>query len=110
MGEYSNRDITSIGINDLFVSNKGNDNWSGRLAEPNEEHTDGPFATLQHARDFICEAKHSAELSGPLNVWIRDGIYNVSEPIVFNPEDSAPVTYTAYPNEQPIFDGGVSIT
>jgi parallel beta-helix repeat protein len=99
-----------IGKFDLFVSAIGNDKWSGRLPEPNEEHTDGPFATLQRARDVIREAKFSGELPGPLNVWIRGGIYHITGPIVFGPDDSAPVTYAAYPGEHPILDGGVPIT
>ena len=33
---------------DFFVSPKGNDRWSGRLADPGEN--DGPFATAARAR------------------------------------------------------------
>ena len=33
---------------DFFVSPKGNDRWSGRLADPDEN--DGPFATVARAR------------------------------------------------------------
>jgi hypothetical protein len=32
---------------DFYVATNGNDAWSGRLAEPNAEKTDGPFATLE---------------------------------------------------------------
>ena len=31
----------------FFVATKGNDGWSGKLAEPNGAKTDGPFATLE---------------------------------------------------------------
>jgi len=34
----------------------------------------------------------------------------VSAPIVFGPDDSAPVTYAAYPGEIPVIDGGVRVT
>src|SRR5690554_980893 len=95
----------STGRNDWFVSPVGNDRWSGRLAEPNQEGTDGPFATLEKARDAVREAKFSAELSKPAAVWIRDGVYHISEPVIFGPDDSAPVTYAAYPGEKPVFDG-----
>jgi hypothetical protein len=35
----------------FFVAVNGSDSWSGRLSKPNAEGTDGPFATLQAARD-----------------------------------------------------------
>ncbi|HHK41194.1 MAG TPA: hypothetical protein ENJ50_02150, partial [Planctomycetaceae bacterium] len=35
----------------LFVAPNGNDQWSGTLPSPNDSKTDGPFATLQRARD-----------------------------------------------------------
>jgi len=42
---------------DFFVSPKGSDRWSGTLPEPNAAGTDGPLATLEHARDVIRELK-----------------------------------------------------
>ena len=35
----------------LFVATDGSDAWSGRLPAPNASHSDGPFATLQRARN-----------------------------------------------------------
>ena len=37
----------------FFVSTQGNDAWSGRLEVPNAARSDGPFATLPHARDAV---------------------------------------------------------
>jgi hypothetical protein len=34
-----------------FVATDGDDAWSGKRAEPNADRTDGPFATLERARD-----------------------------------------------------------
>ena len=99
----------SFGKGDLFVSTEGNDQWSGRLAEPNVDGTDGPLATIARARDVIRERKRFGHLSGSLTVWIRGGRYAITEPIVLGPEDSAPVTYAAYPGEQPIIDGSTRI-
>jgi len=95
--------------NDLYVSTSGNDGWSGKLAEANADKTDGPLATIAKARDLVRERKISGRLSEPVTVWIRGGRYFLSEPIVFEPEDSAPVMYAAYPGEQPIIDGGIPI-
>ncbi len=104
---------------DLYVAPYGSDKWSGRLPEPNTERTDGPLATISRARDVIRELRGSGRLrvwrsiasvgDFPITVWVRGGRYQISEPIVFGPEDSAPVTYAAYPGEKPVIDGGKQI-
>lgn len=95
----------------FYISPKGNDNWSGKLAEPNKTKTDGPFATLQKARDAIRELKEKqGVLKQPVTVFIREGFYFLKEPFVLTPEDSGtkdcPIIYTAYKNEKPIISGG----
>lgn len=97
-------------IHELFVAPNGNDQWSGTLTEPNAEGTDGPLATLAGARDAVRRLKTSGLLPAALTVKFRGGRYPLSAPVVFTPADSAPVTYTAYPGEQPIFEGGVRLT
>lgn len=94
---------------DLYISPEGNDRWSGRLPLPNAERSDGPFATLTRARDAVRELKSNAELPPAMTVWLRGGVYSLTAPVVFEPADSAPVTYAAYPGEQPIFSGGARI-
>ena len=37
----------------IYVAPNGNDTWSGRLAAPDAAGTDGPFATLERARDEV---------------------------------------------------------
>src|ERR1700737_3148964 len=39
----------------FYVATNGSDSWSGKLAEPNAGKSDGPFATLQQARDAVRE-------------------------------------------------------
>lgn len=105
---------------DLFVAPLGNDNWSGALPEPNAAKTDGPFATIVGARDAVRRRKGTVfskqpyHISGgirePFAVWIRGGVYRVDSPILFDERDSAPVTYAAYPGEQPVIDGSRLIT
>ncbi|MEI6500564.1 MAG: hypothetical protein WCP21_05995 [Armatimonadota bacterium] len=48
----------------LYVSPKGNDAWSGKLAAANKDATDGPFATLTRARDEVRKLKSA----GPVTV------------------------------------------
>ncbi|MBI2194236.1 MAG: right-handed parallel beta-helix repeat-containing protein [Planctomycetes bacterium] len=109
-----------MGPQDLFVSLQGKDTWSGRLSEPNAEKTDGPLATPAGARNRIRAFKAVPDyrnfswefqgLSGPITIWLRGGRYALKEPLSFGPEDSAPVTYAAYPGEKPVLDGGERIT
>jgi hypothetical protein len=94
---------------DLFVSPLGNDQWSGRLADPAKGGGDGPVATLEKARDRVREQKRRAQLPGPITVWLRGGNYSIKEPLLFAPEDSGPVTYAPYPGEQVVLDGGQRI-
>jgi hypothetical protein len=105
---------------DFFVSPDGNDRWSGKLPEPNQGRSDGPFATIGAAQVAVQKLKGivfskqssriSAGLRGPLTVWLRGGTYRVTGPLLFAPEDSGPVTYAAYPGEQPVIDGSQRIT
>ncbi len=95
----------------LYVSPTGNDSWSGRVAEPNADHTDGPLATVAKARDAVRSAKAaSGHLTQPVTVVLRGGVYHQPEPIVFSAIDSGtnecPITYQAYPGEYPIISGG----
>jgi hypothetical protein len=94
---------------DFYVSTEGNDRWSGKPAAPNATKTDGPFATIAKARDAVRSLKSAGGLSGAVTVWVRGGRYPITAPIAFGPEDSAPVTYAAYPDETPVIDAGQQI-
>ena len=95
----------------LFVSPAGDDTWSGSIAAPNAEGTDGPVKTVTRARDRVRESRGAAE---PVNVYLRGGVYPITEAITFTPEDSgtanAPISYRAYTGETPIISGGLAIT
>ena len=89
----------------FYVSTEGSDAWSGTLAEPNAEKTDGPFATLARARNESRRQKPKGA-----TVLVRAGTYYLPEPLVLGPEDSGteehPITYRAYPGETVILSGG----
>jgi len=97
---------------DFYLSPNGNDDWSGTLAKTNENKTDGPFASLERAREAVRELKDSK--STDITVLIREGVYQLDETIVFGLEDSgnasAMITYAAYPGETPVFSSGQKIT
>ncbi len=96
----------------LFVAANGNDAWSGAFANPNADGSDGPFATIAGARDAIRELRKGG--IGPIDVEVRGGVYRITEPITFTPEDSGTelsrVRYTNYGFERPVISGGVAIT
>lgn len=94
---------------ELYISTQGRDSWSGKLSKPNLEGTDGPFATIQAARDMIRKLRASGRLSNTVKVMLRGGSYAIKEPILFNEDDSWPVTYSSYPGEKAVIDGGEKI-
>ena len=81
----------------FYISPEGNDAWSGQPAEPNPGKTDGPFATIAHARDAIRSMQAHGPLTQPVTVYLRAGDYSLSAPLVFLPGDSGtadcPITY-----------------
>lgn len=96
----------------FYVSPHGNDAWSGRLPDPNELQTDGPFATLHQAIEAIRQLKlrNGGKLKQPVTVLIRGGTYFLTKPLILTPEDSGtiecPISFEAYPGEKPIISGG----
>ncbi len=97
---------------DFYVATNGNDTWSGKLESPNKDNSDGPFATLEKARDEVLKLKQD-EGKGDISVLIRGGRYFLKETVVFGLKDAAAlghtITYAAYPGEEPIFSSGVKI-
>lgn len=70
-----------------------------------------PFATIGRAQ----QAAHEAIADGkPVTVTLRGGMYRLTEPIVFDADDSgtpeAPITYRAAGGQKPVFSGGRAIT
>ena len=95
--------------NTWFVASDGYDAWSGVLPSPNMKRTDGPFATLQRARDELRRRRAANGLSDGATVIVRQGVYSLAEPLTILPEDSGtklgPITYTAAPGEEVILKG-----
>jgi hypothetical protein len=100
---------------DFYVAPGGNDQWSGLLAAPNDQKTDGPFATLERARDAVrgLRSKQSP-LERPVVVHVRGGVYRREQAFVLRPEDSgteaSPTVYQSYPGETAVVSGGRAIT
>ncbi|MDP7250572.1 MAG: hypothetical protein QGF00_13290, partial [Planctomycetota bacterium] len=67
----------------IFVNPKGNDAWSGSLAEPNNDQTDGPLASLTGAKGRLRKLRADGALNGPTHVNVAGGTYGIVEPIKF---------------------------
>lgn len=97
--ECMNRNTKRMSETILHVAPDGDD------ASPGTEQK--PFATLHRARDAVRAAR--ADTTGPMTVFVREGMYYLGEPLVFGPEDSgtadAPIRYEAYPGEKPTVSG-----
>lgn len=68
----------------FFVSPGGNDGWSGRLARPNADRTDGPLATLGAA----CRAAQETDSTRPRKIVMRSGEYFLDGPVVLTDQDN----------------------
>ena len=87
----------------LHVSPHGDDGWSGRRARV--EGQDGPFASLERARDEIRRIKAAGGLpEGGVTVELAAGRYQLAGPLELGAEDSgtpdAPITYQAGPGAE----------
>ncbi len=99
----------SFGSQDLFVSLEGNDSCLGNRPDVDKDGKNGPFKTIAAAKNAVRLRKKTGLLQGPLTVWLRGGRYELSEPLVFDSQDSAPVTYRSYPGETATISGGKRI-
>ena len=87
-----------------YVSLKGNDSFAGTIEKP--------FATAEGAR--LAVRKHIKEHPhDTITIFFRKGVYSFKQSFSLNSLDSGnettPVTYCAYPNEEVKFSGGISI-
>jgi hypothetical protein len=93
-------------VADFYVSPSGNDNWSGKLAEPDKSRTDGPFATIGRAKLAVSKLKdevyklktravdkrfigtpHQYGAGRDILVLIRNGVYSLPARLDFGPTD-----------------------
>jgi len=102
---------------DFYVATNGNDNWSGTFPVPNEQKTDGPFATIERAQKAVLKLKEKVYtikedvednryVGSPYKygngkdilVLIRDGDYFLSDPLIFDAKDGGERCETALPS------------
>ncbi len=112
MAEFIMPDMSDMSDTlELHVAPGGDDRWSGLLAASNADMTDGPFATLERARDEIRRVREADGLpSGGATVWLHGGVYRFAEPFALAAEDSgtddAPIAYRAVDGDDVVLSGG----
>ncbi|NQU43755.1 right-handed parallel beta-helix repeat-containing protein [bacterium] len=92
----------------IFVSPKGKDSWSGALAKPEADGSDGPLASLAAARNAARESRRKNP-GEAVEIQLREGMWRLEETLVLGPEDSgsreAPVTWRNSPGEKAVLSG-----
>lgn len=96
---------------EFYVATHGRDVWSGKLATPTAAETDGPFRTLERARDEVRRLRNSGVLAGKgVTIAIRGGVYTLDRSFSLEAQDSGkpglPVVYQACAGERVVLTGG----
>ena len=90
----------------IFISTDGKETATGTIDNPLNDFSKAKTKAKNIIDSIGC-------VGGELTVYFRGGRYAVKESITFNEKDSAPdgtkIIFDAYPGEEPIFNGGVSI-
>ncbi|MEW6356678.1 MAG: right-handed parallel beta-helix repeat-containing protein [Planctomycetota bacterium] len=88
----------------LYVAANGNDAWSGRQAEPNAAKTDGPFATIERARDEARRVRTAAP-APPVRIVLCRGVHCLKQPLVLEAQDSG-LVIEGVKGEEAVISGG----
>jgi Right handed beta helix region len=95
----------------FYVSPAGKDSWSGSLPAPNPASSNGPFLTLDKARDAVRTYFATHPDARSATVALRGGTYLRANTLDLTAEDAAkPVTYRAFGKEQVHIVGSIPIT
>jgi len=99
----------------LYVSNSGNDSWSGRVSQPSQNAKDGPFATIEAARNEIRRLKAENKLpGGTINIELQGGSYELKSAFILDAIDGGKdsdsrVIYSGRPDSEVILTGGKAV-
>jgi len=99
---------------DYFVNPDGNDLWSGAVKQPNAKLTDGPFKTLERAKQAIRTLKQTHTFNDKVTVNIAGGIYYLGQSLRFNLMDSGlpgrEILWQGEPGAQVTISAGLPVT
>ncbi|AWU97056.1 carbohydrate-binding domain-containing protein [Azospirillum ramasamyi] len=87
----------------FYVAANGKDSWSGKLAAPNADGTDGPFASLEKAQAAM---RASSTID---TTYVREGTYHLTKTLELTSLDNGH-SFKNYPGEKPVLSGGEVVT
>ncbi len=99
----------------LYVSEAGNDSWSGLIVQSNSDNTDGPFKTIEAAQNAIRKLKLNGDLpKGEIFIEVQEGVYELTGPLLFGQTDGGSdslsrVVYTARKGAEVRLTGGKAL-
>lgn len=106
------RSTSGVLVGDYYVSPMGNDAWTGKLLLPDPDGTDGPFKTLQKAKDTL-RMVTAGGMDKDMTVVLRGGTYPLNATLAFDDRDSGKnghqIRYINYLHEEPIINGAVPV-
>ncbi|AWK90229.1 carbohydrate-binding domain-containing protein [Azospirillum thermophilum] len=82
----------------FYVATNGKDSWSGKLAAPNADGTDGPFASLE-------KAQAAMRASSIDTTYVRGGTYHLTKTLELTAQDNGH-SFKAYNGEKATLSGG----
>ncbi|MBM3878550.1 MAG: right-handed parallel beta-helix repeat-containing protein [Verrucomicrobia bacterium] len=98
---------------EFYVAIDGRDTWSGLHPTPTADRTDGPFASLERARDAVRALERMGAEPVPVTVHVGAGRYELRAPFELAEPDSgsarAPVVYRAAGGAPVVLSGGRQI-
>lgn len=98
----------------FHVATDGSDAWSGVAAAPNADRTDGPFATLERARDAARGLRAGKQAPGFVTIRVGPGTFSLPRTLVLGPADSGtpagPLIISGAGAGRTILTGGRPIT
>ncbi len=105
---------TSGMATDYYVNPNGNDLWSGDIKQPNVTLTNGPFKTLERAKQSIRTLKKTNTFNDKVTVNIANGRYYLSQPLNFSLMDSGlpgrEILWQGEPGAQATISAGLPVT
>ena len=98
---------------DYYVNPLGNDEWSGTTKSANQNQIDGPFKTLERAKQAIRGLKKSGAYTDKVTVNIAGGTYTLNHPLHFSLMDTGlpgrEITWQGEPGAKVVISGGIPL-